>query len=265
MKEIRKKWIIAALFICTWGLPGVHAQTSVNAGGGNTIDTGGSLSFSVGQLFFKTVSETTGTISEGVQHPFEIFGTNEVPLNYLLSNTDILSGDQQCYNAQQTIAVAGDEGPVYVQAGGNARFIAGQTIRFLPGFHAEPGSYVDAHITTDGTFCDGFVPESIVAVPTVAEKSIEIGTNNEVQQNPFDEKRVKLYPNPNNGRFTLETKNFGEQKQIVVYNMAGSVIYREKTYNNEPFLIDLPVGISGIYNLRVSDGKTAKGVKMIVR
>ena len=48
----------------------LHA--SVNAAGGNATGTGGSASYSVGQVFFTTVSSTTNSVSEGVQQPFEI-------------------------------------------------------------------------------------------------------------------------------------------------------------------------------------------------
>ena len=48
----------------------IHA--SVNAAGGNASGTGGSVSYSVGQLFFTTAFGTYGSVSEGVQQPFEI-------------------------------------------------------------------------------------------------------------------------------------------------------------------------------------------------
>ena len=48
----------------------IHA--SVNAAGGNASGTGGSVSYSVGQLFFTTAFGTNGSVSEGVQQPFEI-------------------------------------------------------------------------------------------------------------------------------------------------------------------------------------------------
>lgn len=48
----------------------LHA--SVNAAGGNATGTGGSASYSVGQVFFTTVSSTTTSVAEGVQQPFEI-------------------------------------------------------------------------------------------------------------------------------------------------------------------------------------------------
>ena len=48
----------------------IHA--SVNTSGGNASDTGGSVSYSVGQVFNTTAFGTNGSVSEGVQQPFEI-------------------------------------------------------------------------------------------------------------------------------------------------------------------------------------------------
>jgi hypothetical protein len=51
----------------------VFAQQSITSGGGEATGSGGSASFSVGQVFYQTTSDDGGTVSEGVQQPFEIF------------------------------------------------------------------------------------------------------------------------------------------------------------------------------------------------
>lgn len=48
----------------------IHA--SVNTSGGNASGTGGSVSYSVGQVFNTTAFGSNGSVSEGVQQPFEI-------------------------------------------------------------------------------------------------------------------------------------------------------------------------------------------------
>ena len=48
----------------------IHA--SVNASGGNATGSGGSVSYSVGQVFYTTASGTNASVSEGVQQPYEI-------------------------------------------------------------------------------------------------------------------------------------------------------------------------------------------------
>lgn len=49
-----------------------YGQSSSNAGGGETTGSGGSASFSVGQVVYKTHTGTNGSIAKGVQQPYEI-------------------------------------------------------------------------------------------------------------------------------------------------------------------------------------------------
>ena len=50
----------------------VFGQTSVNASGGGTSNASGSVSYSIGQVAYQSVSNTSGSVSQGVQHAFEI-------------------------------------------------------------------------------------------------------------------------------------------------------------------------------------------------
>ena len=49
------------------------AQNSVNTGGGKTNGIGGSVSYSIGQVFTQSVTDTSGKVNQGVQQPIEIF------------------------------------------------------------------------------------------------------------------------------------------------------------------------------------------------
>jgi len=54
------------------GLTGLQAQESINTTGGNASGSGGSASYSVGQVVYTTNSRTNGSVAQGVQQPFEI-------------------------------------------------------------------------------------------------------------------------------------------------------------------------------------------------
>ena len=54
------------------GLTGLQAQESVNATGGNASGSGGSVSYSVGQVVYTTTTGTSGSVAQGVQQPYEI-------------------------------------------------------------------------------------------------------------------------------------------------------------------------------------------------
>ena len=50
----------------------VFGQTSVNASGGSVSNTSGSISYSIGQVAYQSTSNASGSVSQGVQHAFEI-------------------------------------------------------------------------------------------------------------------------------------------------------------------------------------------------
>jgi hypothetical protein len=52
--------------------PGLHAQETLPASGADAYGNGGSVSYTIGQVLYMTLSGTDGSIAEGVQQPFEI-------------------------------------------------------------------------------------------------------------------------------------------------------------------------------------------------
>ncbi|QGY43753.1 T9SS type A sorting domain-containing protein [Maribellus comscasis] len=49
-----------------------QAQESVNTSGGDASGSGGSVSYSIGQMVYQTHTGTNGSVAEGVQQPYEI-------------------------------------------------------------------------------------------------------------------------------------------------------------------------------------------------
>jgi hypothetical protein len=76
--------IILAYLFCSVAL---HAQESVNTSGGNANGIGGTVSYSIGQVAFTTISNNNGSVAQGVQQAYEIFtiGINEDSTNIQLS------------------------------------------------------------------------------------------------------------------------------------------------------------------------------------
>ena len=50
----------------------VQAQEAIPATGGNASGSGGSLSYTIGQIVYSTNTGTNGSVAEGVQQPYEI-------------------------------------------------------------------------------------------------------------------------------------------------------------------------------------------------
>ena len=82
-----KKTITSIAFLLL-GFGGLHAQESPTATGGEATGTGGTASYSVGQVVYTTNTGTNGSVAQGVQQPYEIsttVGINETTINLELS------------------------------------------------------------------------------------------------------------------------------------------------------------------------------------
>ena len=67
-----KRLILSTVLMLGLGLTGLQAQESVNATGSNASGSGGSASYSVGQVVYTTNTGTNGSMAQGVQQPYEI-------------------------------------------------------------------------------------------------------------------------------------------------------------------------------------------------
>ena len=65
------KKLVLTILIVFIGLP-ILAQEAIPAAGGNAIGSGGSVSYSVGQVVYTTNTGINGSVAEGVQQPYEI-------------------------------------------------------------------------------------------------------------------------------------------------------------------------------------------------
>jgi len=74
MQYIKLK--ISAVFLLALGIPGLYAQEAISSGGGNASGSGGSVSYSVGQVVSDYQTGTSGSLFQGVQQPYEIWIMN---------------------------------------------------------------------------------------------------------------------------------------------------------------------------------------------
>ena len=66
------KNFLSLLLLIGFGITTLQAQSTIPATGGNGTGAGGTVSFSVGQVVYTTTTGTSGTVAQGVQHPYEI-------------------------------------------------------------------------------------------------------------------------------------------------------------------------------------------------
>ena len=70
MRQRRLK--LGAALLVGFGLTGLQAQEAIPTTGGNASGSGGSVSYSVGQVIYTTNTGTNGSVAQGVQQPYEI-------------------------------------------------------------------------------------------------------------------------------------------------------------------------------------------------
>ena len=67
-----KKRKLMSMFLLCFALTGIQAQQTTTAAGGEATGSGGTQSYSVGQVVYAATSNSSGSINEGVQQPFDI-------------------------------------------------------------------------------------------------------------------------------------------------------------------------------------------------
>jgi len=73
-----KKLKLSVVLLLGLGLTGLQAQEAIPASAGTATGSGGSSSYSIGQVFYSTNTGSTGSVSQGVEQPYEISVVTEV-------------------------------------------------------------------------------------------------------------------------------------------------------------------------------------------
>ena len=103
------------------------------------------------------------------------------------------------------------------------------------------------------------------AISVILSPDTILGVDDEDNENKLDD-LVTLYPNPNNGSFSLETKDL-RIESIEIYNSIGQIIY-QKTISNtfiSNFDIELKRPSNGIYLVRLQTQKGIVTQKLIIQ
>ena len=90
-------------------------------------------------------------------------------------------------------------------------------------------------------------------------KNVTVGIHDFIKQNGF-----KLYPNPNNGTFTIEIKKPEKNISIEIFVILGNLLKREETAHSKSlYTIDLNKG-NGVYFVRIKNGEMVFYQKIIL-
>ncbi|MEI7980272.1 MAG: T9SS type A sorting domain-containing protein [Bacteroidota bacterium] len=177
-----------------------------------------------------------------------------VPSSLAIQNTTVTNGQTKCYNATQTINVAGNGTTFTVQNGGSATMIAGQDILFLPGTSVDEGGYMWGYITPNSQYCGTKAPSA----PTVI-------ASEEGQPITLDKSSIKIYPNPTTANFILElTGEFQPDKmQMDIYNIWGEKVLTATLNGEKKHEFSLSDKATGVYFIRMIFGDKTESLKII--
>ncbi len=182
---------------------------------------------------------------------------NAVPFIRTISNDTIANGMVKCYNAINTIIVAGNGTTFTVENGGSATMIAGQNIIYYPGTTVQNGGFMWGYISPGGPWCAlPSMPSSGVAGEE--KRDLEIA---EGKENPL----FWIYPNPTTGNFTVAWLPESPPGDFVVeiYGMFGERILKQTVQGERKHGFTIAERPAGVYLIRMISGGNAETVKII--
>ena len=79
-------------------------------------------------------------------------------------------------------------------------------------------------------------------------------------------KRLSVYPNPNNGQFTIQLpKRLGRTSNLIIQNTLGQIIHQESTESaNNLAEINLENVASGLYLITIRNGNNIYNTKLLI-
>ena len=186
---------------------------------------------------------------------FEYVLARNIPATINLQNINLPSGLDSCFEATQTITVAGSGTEFNVQNGASVNLVAGQKIILLPVSKVFSGGNLHTFITPNNQYCSSF-------------KILPFQNPEDDDKNTF----FKIYPNPTEGRFVVElTKELegsgfkvqGSRFKVRVYNLFGVEALEEQIITARLSEFSLQNQPPGIYIIRVFNGNQSGTSKII--
>ncbi len=180
------------------------------------------------------------------------------PATHYVGDVTTGSGQSLCFDASQTLVIAGNGTTFIVQSGGNVNLIAGEKIYLMPGTMVYAGGYLHGYIASNGQYCT--VPSNPVVI-NPAEKSVE-ETGSPVVKTDV----CRIYPNPTTGKFTVELAEgmVDQNVRIDILGVTGSRVYSGDFTGARKHDFTLEGRPVGIYFVKLVSGETVFTSKLIL-
>ena len=155
-------------------------------------------------------------------------------------------------------------GDYIIEETGNITVYAGEKVVMKPGFQIKAGAKFHAFIKEPE--CE--VSNKSMLSTNNTENTEEQFNSKETRkmlnnENQKESKKVKVYPNPNNGAFTLEVNDSYLDGEMMLFDTYGKMLYLEKVKHNKMQIIrNLE---RGVYYVTVINGNNKHVEKIVVQ
>ncbi len=139
-----------------------------------------------------------------------------------------------------------------IEVGGAATYTAGNRVVLQAGFRAKAGSQLRIRIQN----C------SAREVASLRIATSDIPAKAQLSQPDLSDKIV-VFPNPNNGTFTIALADTHAKGEFEVYNLSGACVYKGQILNQEKE-VSMSVVPKGVYLLKVMSDRKLQIKKIIV-
>jgi len=179
----------------------------------------------------------------------------EVPLNTTVTGT-VANGQSECFDAVNTITVAGGSNTFVINAGGSATMIAGQNILLESGTMVVAGGHLYGYVTTGNQFCGGMPPSMVTVFTGNPEIPLIHGPS-----------FFKLYPNPTNGVFNLEHRRGKLLKNIKVevIGLHGIHVLSNKMVGESTHEFSLTGNKPGVYVVKIISDAAVETIELVLK
>jgi len=144
---------------------------------------------------------------------------------------------------------------VFVENGDIVHYKAYNEI-ILENFETEEGAEFTAEIIPCPINCN------FTNYKDLPDKDYYYKLDNQISDNKQQDNKIIIYPNPNNGIFTLYSNSDIQNGRIQIYNCLGKIIF-DKNFNKTNLIIDLSKNKNGVYIIKFTSNKFNSQQKII--